>query len=263
MKIIDSQQQDIDAELKRIINRGETATDEVAVVVKEVVERVRKEGDPAVLEYTEKFDRVTLTLKDLKVTPAGDQGTPIPGSSTKKVDALKLAAQNIRAFHEKQKISSWVSQEADGVILGQLARPIRSAGVYVPGGKACYPSSVLMNVIPAKVAGVEQLVMCSPVPGGTTEPVHPCCRRHRGGHRDLQDRRRAGDRGHGIRHRDDPEGRQDRGTGQYLRGHGQTVRFRPGGHRHDRGAERDTGHCRRLGEPGLCGLGSAFAGGTR
>jgi len=169
MKIFDSQHQDIAAELKRIINRGETATDEVAVVVKEVVERVRKEGDPALLEYTEKFDRVALTLKDIKVTPQEIKDA-YSHVDQKKVDALKLAAANIRSFHEKQKISSWVNQEADGVILGQLARPIRSAGVYVPGGKACYPSSVLMNVIPAKVAGVEQLIMCSPIPGGSLNP---------------------------------------------------------------------------------------------
>lgn len=169
MKIIDSQQKDIVAELKRIINRGETATEEVAIVVKEVVERVRKHGDPAVLEYTEKFDRVTLALKDLKITPEEIRNA-YTRVEARKVDALKRAAQNIRAFHEKQKMSSWVSQEADGVILGQLARPIQSAGVYVPGGKACYPSSVLMNVIPAKVAGVEHLVMCSPVPGGTMNP---------------------------------------------------------------------------------------------
>jgi histidinol dehydrogenase len=169
MKIIDSTQKDIVAELKRIIDRGETATEEVAATVKEVVERVRKEGDPAVLAYTEKFDRVKLTLKDIRVTQ-DEMKDAYTRVDPKKVDALKLAARNIRSFHEKQKISSWVSQEADGVILGQLARPIRSAGVYVPGGKACYPSSVLMNVIPAKVAGVEQLVMCSPVPGGALNP---------------------------------------------------------------------------------------------
>jgi histidinol dehydrogenase len=169
MKIIDSQQKDISAELKRIVNRGETATEEVAVAVQEVVERVRREGDPAVLEFTEKFDKVKLTLKDIRVS-TDEIKDAYSKVETKKVDALKLAAQNIRAFHEKQKMSSWVSQEADGVILGQLARPIRSAGVYVPGGKACYPSSVLMNVIPAKVAGVEQLVMCSPVPGGNLNP---------------------------------------------------------------------------------------------
>ncbi len=169
MKIIDSQQKDILTELKRIVNRGETATEEVANTVKEVVERVRKEGDPAVLEFTEKFDRVGLTLKDIRVTPEEIKNA-YSKVDLKKVEALKLAAKNIRAFHEKQKITSWVSQEADGVILGQLARPIRSAGVYVPGGKACYPSSVLMNVIPATVAGVEQLVMCSPVPGGNLNP---------------------------------------------------------------------------------------------
>jgi histidinol dehydrogenase len=169
MKIIDSKQKDIAGELKRIINRGETATEEVARVVKDVVERVRKQGDPAVIEYTEKFDKAKLTLKDIKVSPE-DVKDAYSKVETKKVDALKLAARNIRAFHEKHKLSSWVSQEADGVILGQLARPIRSAGIYVPGGKACYPSSVLMNVIPAKVAGVEHLVMCSPATGGNLNP---------------------------------------------------------------------------------------------
>ena len=169
MKIIDSQQKDIVAELKRIVDRGETATEEAAQTVREVVERVRKEGDPAVLEYTEKFDRVSLTLKNIRVTP-GEIQDAYTRVEPKKVDALKLAAANIRSFHEKQKLSSWVSQEAHGVILGQLARPLQSAGVYVPGGKAVYPSSVLMNVIPARVAGVEQIIMCSPVPGGVLNP---------------------------------------------------------------------------------------------
>jgi len=169
MKIIDSQQKDVVSELKRIINRGETATEEVAGAVKEVVDRVRKEGDPAILEYTEKFDKVKLTLKEMKVS-ADEIKDAYNRIEPKKVDALKLAARNIQSFHEKQKVSSWVIQEANGVILGQLARPIRSVGVYVPGGKACYPSSVLMNVIPAKVAGVEQLVMCSPAPGGILNP---------------------------------------------------------------------------------------------
>jgi histidinol dehydrogenase len=169
MKIIDAQQKDVVTELRRIINRGEAATEEVAAAVKTIVERVRKEGDPAVLEYTEKFDKAKLSLKDIKVSPDEIQAAYAKVES-KKVEALKLAAQNIRAFHEKQKMSSWVSQESDGVILGQLARPIRSVGIYVPGGKACYPSSVLMNVIPATVAGVEQLVMCSPAPGGELNP---------------------------------------------------------------------------------------------
>ena len=169
MKIIDSKQKDIVAELKRIVDRGETATEEVAAAVKEVVERVRREGDPAVLAFTEKFDRVSLTLKDIKVTLA-EVKDAYASVEPKKVDAQRLAAKNIRAFHEKQKLSSWVSQEADGVILGQLARPLGRAGVYVPGGKAVYPSSVLMNAIPAKVAGVEQIVMCSPVPGGVMNP---------------------------------------------------------------------------------------------
>src|SRR5512142_590523 len=169
MKIIDSREKDIAAELKRIVNRGETATEEVAAAVKEVVERVRKEGDPAVIEYTEKFDKVKLTLKDIRVTPEEIKAA-YANVDAKKVEALKLAAQNIRAFHEKLTTTSWVNEEADGVILGQIARPIRSVGVYVPGGKACYPSTVLMNVIPAKVAGVEQLIMCTPATGGALNP---------------------------------------------------------------------------------------------
>lgn len=169
MKVIDSKYQDIASELRRIINRGEAASEEVAAIVKEVVERVRKEGDPAVLAYTERFDRVTLSLKDMRVTPE-DIRDAYNRVDPKKVEALRLAAHNIRAFHEKQKNGTWVNQEADGVILGQIVRPLKSAGVYVPGGKACYPSSVLMNVIPAKVAGVEQLIMCSPAPGGDLNP---------------------------------------------------------------------------------------------
>ncbi len=169
MKIIDSNRQDIAHELRRIINRGEAATEEVAAAVKEIVERVRKEGDPAVLEYTAKFDKASLTLKDMKVS-AEEIRDAYSKVEPKKVDALKLAAKNIQAFHEKQKLSSWVSREGEGVILGQVARPILSAGIYVPGGKACYPSSVLMNAVPAKVAGVEQLVMCSPAPSGVMNP---------------------------------------------------------------------------------------------
>ena len=169
MKILDSQQNDVTAELKRIVNRGETATEEVAAVVKEIVDRVRREGDPAVLEFTEKFDNVKLNLKHIKVSPE-EIKEAYAHAEIKKVDALKLAAQNIRVFHEKQKHTSWVSQESDGVILGNLVRPIRSVGVYVPGGRACYPSSVLMNVIPARVAGVEQLVMCCPAPSGNLNP---------------------------------------------------------------------------------------------
>src|SRR5512147_1947918 len=112
MKIIDAQQKDVVTELRRIINRGEAATEEVAAAVKTMVERVRKEGDPAVLEYTEKFDKAKLSLKNIRVSPEEIQAAYAKVES-KKVEAFKLAAQNIRALHEKQKMSSWVSQEAD------------------------------------------------------------------------------------------------------------------------------------------------------
>src|SRR5512134_243621 len=97
MKIIDSREKDIATELKRIVNRGETATEEVAAIVKEVVGRVRKEGDPAVIEYTEKFDKVKLTLKDIRVSPEEIKAS-YDRVEPQKVEALKLAAQNIRAF---------------------------------------------------------------------------------------------------------------------------------------------------------------------
>ncbi len=169
MKILDTQQNDVGSELKRIINRSEAVTEDIATAVKEIIERVRKEGDPAVLEYTEKFDKLKLGLKDIRVSPE-EIKQAYSSVETKKVDALRLAAQNIRSFHEKQKHTSWVAQEDDGIMVGNLIRPIRSAGVYVPGGKASYPSSVLMNVIPAQVAGVEHLLMCCPAPGGNLNP---------------------------------------------------------------------------------------------
>ncbi|MFA5074210.1 MAG: histidinol dehydrogenase, partial [Nitrospirota bacterium] len=169
MKIIDTCQNDITNELKRIINRGEMATEEVAATVKEIVERVRREGDPAVIEYTEKFDKAAVSLKDIRVS-AEDIKNAYTNAQPQNIDALRKAATNIRSFHEKQKLSSWVTEENNGVILGNLVRPIRSVGIYVPGGKASYPSSVLMNAIPATVAGVEQIIMCCPAPGGALNP---------------------------------------------------------------------------------------------
>ena len=114
--------------------------------VSEIIEAVRKDQDAAVFAYTERFDRARLTADTVEVNP----------------EEIKKALVNIRSYHEKQKQYSWFDSTTDGVMLGQKVTPIDRAGVYVPGGKAVYPSSVLMNVMPAKVAGVKEIIMTTP-----------------------------------------------------------------------------------------------------
>ncbi|WP_144940663.1 histidinol dehydrogenase [Paenibacillus sp. 32O-W] len=128
-------------------------------VVKEIIERVRTEGDRALFYYTEQHDRVKpdkLRLEEAEIQAAYEQvDEPF-------LQAIREAAANIRAFHEKQKRNSWMDPQPDGSLLGQVIRPLKRVGLYVPGGKAAYPSSVLMNAIPAMVAGVPEVVMVTP-----------------------------------------------------------------------------------------------------
>jgi len=126
--------------------------------VRRIVADVRARGDAAVLEYTKKFDR----LNAIKVLQGRD--LPVEGVPAEQLKALREAHERIRAFHERQLQSSWDYTEADGTRLGQRVTPLERVGLYVPGGKAAYPSSVLMNAVPAKVAGVRELVMVSPGP---------------------------------------------------------------------------------------------------
>jgi histidinol dehydrogenase len=126
--------------------------------VRRIVADVRERGDAAVLEYTKKFDR----LNAIKVLQGRD--LPVEGVPAEQLKALREAHERIRAFHERQLQSSWDYTEPDGTRLGQRVTPLERAGLYVPGGKAAYPSSVLMNAVPAKVAGVRELVMVSPGP---------------------------------------------------------------------------------------------------
>ena len=153
MKIYHVEQQ---VSLKRSIDQG---TEEQQKAVKEIVTQVKKEGDKAVKFYTEKFDRATV--EQLNVTK--EEIT----QAYKEIDETMLAtireaAANIRRFHERQKRESWIATEENGTILGQKVTPLDSVGVYVPGGTAAYPSSILMNVIPAQVAGVKNITMVSP-----------------------------------------------------------------------------------------------------
>ncbi|KEZ52094.1 histidinol dehydrogenase [Metabacillus indicus] len=144
------------ASLKRSIDSGtETQRD----AVKSIIEEVRQKGDAALFAFTEKFDGVSLS--DLKVTEAETQAA-YQELDPETADIIREAAANIRSYHEKQKRESWMTYKEDGTMLGQKITPLDAAGVYVPGGTAAYPSSVLMNVIPAQAAGVKRIVLVSP-----------------------------------------------------------------------------------------------------
>ena len=148
-----------DAELAALTRFDAAQDPAVQAAVRAILADVRARGDAAVLEYTERFDRVkAASLKELerpltRISLPGAQG-----------QALRVAHQRIRAFHERQLQNSWEYTEADGTRLGQRMTPLQRVGLYVPGGKAAYPSSVLMNAVPAKVAGVRELVMVCPNP---------------------------------------------------------------------------------------------------
>lgn len=138
--------------------------------VKAVIDAVRREGDAAVRRFTEQFDRARLA--EFRVSEAEVQAA-YAGVDRAFLEPLRRAAANIRAFHEKQKRTSWMDLQPDGSILGQVLRPLKRVGVYVPGGKAAYPSSVLMNVIPAQVAGVPEIAMVTPPSTAGQEGINP------------------------------------------------------------------------------------------
>lgn len=142
------------------------ADEAVTATVREILAQVRQRGDDALLEYTQRFDRLALEqASDLEITLAQRQQALASLPATQRT-ALETAATRIRAYAERQKLESWTFTEADGTMLGQQVTPLDRVGLYVPGGKAAYPSSVLMNAIPAKVARVPEVVMVAPTPGG-------------------------------------------------------------------------------------------------
>lgn len=138
----------------------------VQQAVTDIVGRVRREGDAALLEFTRRFDRLVVTDAAQLEIPAGRLQDAYEGLPEAERNALTAAAERVRGYHEKQKQESWQYTEADGTVLGQQITPLDRVGIYVPGGKASYPSSVLMNALPAKVAGVREIIMVVPTPGG-------------------------------------------------------------------------------------------------
>ncbi|MEK4061848.1 MULTISPECIES: histidinol dehydrogenase [Paenibacillus] len=150
----------------------EYGTPEQNKAVKQIVADIKQEGDAALLRYTEQFDGAALTPAQLRVT-AEELQAAYSRVEESFVTAIRAAAVNIRAFHARQKRSSWMDLQPDGTILGQIIRPLKRVGVYVPGGKAAYPSSVLMNVIPAQIAGVPEIVMVTPPSTGGKDGIDP------------------------------------------------------------------------------------------
>ncbi|MDB5806770.1 MAG: histidinol dehydrogenase [Betaproteobacteria bacterium] len=168
---LDSTAADFDQKLAQRLAYAEESDDAVERAVQSILADVRKRGDTAVLEYTAKFDGIPAkSMAELRVDVA-ELKAALGSIPAKQREALEAAAARVRSYHEKQKAESWTYTEADGTVLGQQVTPLDRAGLYVPGGKAAYPSSLLMNAIPAKVAGVKELVMVSPSPGGQRNPM--------------------------------------------------------------------------------------------
>ena len=161
IKIIDIRKNKESDIYKKLISRNHMELGEVLGRVEEIVNNIRQKGDAAVLEYTRMFDKVELTPDRLKVTKAEIEDA-YGQVDIELINVIKRAKANIESFHSKQKETSWFSPEKDGVILGQMYRPLETVGIYVPGGTAPLPSSVLMNAIPAKTAGVEKIIMATP-----------------------------------------------------------------------------------------------------
>ena len=160
-----------DAELARLTAIEAAQDARVESTVAEILADVRARGDQAVLEYTARFDGVrAASLGELEV-PAAARAEAWDRLAPERRTALEQAADRIRGYHERQRAQSWEYIEADGTVLGQRITPLDRVGLYVPGGKAAYPSSVLMNAIPAKVAGVPELVMVVPTPSGERNPL--------------------------------------------------------------------------------------------
>ena len=147
--------------LAKLIGRGASGYGEYEKTVADIIADVRENGDAAVIGYEKKFDRCDLTPETLRVSKEEIEEA-YAALDPALIEVMKKAAENIRVYHEKQKRTSWITTRDDGVILGQKVTPIEVSGCYVPGGRAVYPSSVLMNIVPAKVAGVEKIVMCTP-----------------------------------------------------------------------------------------------------
>ena len=168
LPIISNSDRGFAAALRKIVTRSRSQSAAVEKSVRSILQAVERGGDRAVLRYTKKFDRLTLKPEQMRVT-TDEVKDAYYHIRKDEGDALRYAAERIIQFHERQRSKTWMYQEQSAT-LGQVITPLDAVGVYVPGGKAVYPSSVLMCAIPAKVAGVRRIVMCTPTPQGSINP---------------------------------------------------------------------------------------------
>lgn len=166
MRRLDTTQQDFETRLKALRSLQEDSSKEVERRVADIIREVRDRGDVALLEYTAQFDRLSVPLASELEISSQRLSSALNTIDKSHREALQYAGNRIRSYHEKQRQETWQYRDDLGNLLGQRITPLASAGIYVPGGKASYPSSVLMNALPAKVAGVEQVIMVVPAPDG-------------------------------------------------------------------------------------------------
>lgn len=156
--------------LNSLLKRSPGNYAEYEAAVEEIIDKVREEGDAALFSYTKKFDKWEINEENIRVTEAEIEEA-FAEAEEEFIEVMKRAAANITAFHQKQLRNSWIDTKPDGSILGQRILPVSISGVYVPGGKAAYPSTLLMNVLPAKVAGVKRIIITTPAgPDGKVNP---------------------------------------------------------------------------------------------
>lgn len=168
---LDASQSDFSQHLDQLLAWESVSDTRVAAVVEDILQQVKTRGDAAVVEFTNKFDRRSAqNINEFVITPTQLQNA-LTQITAEQRTALEIAAERIRSYHQHQLQSSWRYTEANGTVLGQQISAMERVGLYVPGGKASYPSSVLMNAIPAKVAGVDELTMVVPAPDGEISPM--------------------------------------------------------------------------------------------
>jgi len=168
---LDSRDAGFDRALSELLAFDASQDESIERAAAAILDDVRRRGDDALLEYTRRFDRVQADSVQALEIPRGEWQDALACLPAAQRNALEAAAERIRSYHEHQRASSWSYTEADGTLLGQQVTPLDRVGLYVPGGKAAYPSSVLMNAVPAKVAGVPEVVMVTPTPDGARNPI--------------------------------------------------------------------------------------------
>lgn len=168
---LDSADPGFRSDLRRLLAYDASQDESIERATADILEHVRTEGDTALLNYTRRFDRLEAESVAALEIDRSEWLAALDALPREQRAALEAAAERIRRYHEHQVAQSWSYTEADGTVLGQKITPLDRVGLYVPGGKAAYPSSVLMNAIPAKVAGVPEVVMVTPTPGGVRNPI--------------------------------------------------------------------------------------------